>query len=73
MFDFYQSGDDALIMPRMRDLTSNLPSAEAYYRLGLVNSAQRYMFDIHVEYPQRKEKRSLYQAHRRVHAGERSL
>lgn len=46
MFDFYQSGDDALIMPRMRDLTSNLPSAEAYYRLGLVNSAQRYMFDI---------------------------
>ncbi|MBQ7420239.1 MAG: hypothetical protein IJV17_05825 [Prevotella sp.] len=46
MFDFYQSGDDALIMPRKRDLTSNLPSAEAYYRLGLVNSAQRYMFDI---------------------------
>lgn len=46
MFDFYQSGDDALIMPRMRDQTSNLPSAEAYYRLGLVNSAQRYMFDI---------------------------
>lgn len=46
MFDFYQSGEDALIMPRMRDQTSNLPSAEAYYRLGLINSAQRYMFDI---------------------------
>ena len=46
MFDFYQSGDDALAMPRHRDLTSNLPTAEAYYRLGLVNSAQRYMFDI---------------------------
>ncbi len=46
MFDFYQSGDDALIMPRVRDLTSNLPSAEAFFRLGLVNSAQRYMFDI---------------------------
>ena len=45
-FDFYQSGDDALIMPRHRDLTSNLPSAEAFFRLGLVNSAQRYMFDI---------------------------
>ena len=45
-FDFYQSGDDALIMPRHRDLTSNLPSAEAFYRLGLINSAQRYMFDI---------------------------
>lgn len=46
MFDFYQSGPDALIMPRFRDMTSDLPSAEAFWRLGLVNSAQRYMFDI---------------------------
>ena len=45
MFDFYQSGPDALIMPRTRDLTSMLPSAEAFWRLGMVNSAQRYMFD----------------------------
>jgi len=45
MFDFYQSGDDALIMPRTRDLTSMLPSAEVFWRLGMVNSAQRYMFD----------------------------
>ena len=45
MFDFYQSGEDALIMPRTRDLTSMLPSAEAFWCLGMVNSAQRYMFD----------------------------
>ena len=45
MFDFYQSGEDALIMPRVRDLTSMLPSAEAFWRLGMVNSSQRYMFD----------------------------
>lgn len=45
MFDFYQSGEDALIMPRTRDLTSMLPSAEAFWHLGMVNSAQRYMFD----------------------------
>ena len=45
MFDFYQSGEDALIMPRTRDLTSMLPSAETFWRLGMVNSAQRYMFD----------------------------
>lgn len=45
-FEFYQSGDDAIIMPRMRDQTSNLPSAEAFFRLGMINSAQRYMFDI---------------------------
>lgn len=46
MFSFYQSGHDALIMPSIRDMTSNLPSAEAFWRLGMVNSAQRYMFDI---------------------------
>lgn len=45
MFDFYQSGEDALIMPRVRDLTSMLPSAEVFWHLGMVNSAQRYMFD----------------------------
>jgi len=45
MFAFYQSGKDALIMPRVRDLTSMLPSAEAFWRLGMVNAAQRYMFD----------------------------
>jgi hypothetical protein len=45
MFDFYQSGEDALIMPRVRDLTSMLPTAEVFWRLGMVNSAQRYMFD----------------------------
>ena len=45
MFEFYQSGEDALIMPRIRDLTSMLPSAEAFWRLGMVNSALRYFFD----------------------------
>lgn len=45
MFDFYQNGEDALIMPYSRDNTSMLPTAEAFWRLGLVNSAQRYMFD----------------------------
>ena len=45
MFDFWQSGEDALIMPRIRDLTSMLPSAEAFWRLGMVNSALRYFFD----------------------------
>ena len=45
MFDFYQSDENALIMPRIRDLTSMLPSAEAFWRLGMVNSALRYFFD----------------------------
>ena len=45
MFDFWQSDENALIMPRIRDLTSMLPSAEAFWRLGMVNSALRYFFD----------------------------
>ena len=46
MFDFYQSGEDALLMPMRSDLISNMPTAEAFFRLGLVNSAQRYMSDM---------------------------
>lgn len=46
MFRFYQSGTDALLMPMMRDNTSNLPTAEAFYHLGMVNESLRYMFDI---------------------------
>ena len=45
MFDFYQSGEDALVMPSIRDLTSMLPTSEVFWHLGMVNSAQRYMFD----------------------------
>ncbi len=45
MFDFYQSGRDALFMPMIRDLTSMLPTAEVFWRLGMVNSSQRYMSD----------------------------
>ncbi len=46
MFDYYQSGEDALLMPMVRDLTSNIPTAEAFWHLGMVNSAYRYMHDL---------------------------
>lgn len=46
MFDYYQSGEDALIMPMIRDLTSNIPTAEVFWRLGMINSARRYMSDL---------------------------
>ena len=45
-FEFYQDGPSALIMPSVRDNFSNLPSAEAFYHLGMINSAKRYMYDI---------------------------
>ena len=45
-FDYWQSGEDALLMPMMRDNVSNLPTMEAFWRLGMVNSAQRYASDL---------------------------
>lgn len=46
MFRFYQSGSDALLMPAMNDNTSDLPTAEAFFRLGMINESLRYMSDI---------------------------
>ena len=45
-FDYWQSGEDALLMPMMRDNVSNLPTMEAFWRLGMVNSSQRYASDL---------------------------
>lgn len=46
MFIFKQSGTDALLLQSVRDNMSDLPTAEAFFRLGMINSALRYMFDI---------------------------
>lgn len=46
MFSFYQSGGDALVMPMVRDNTSNLPTMEAFFRLGMVSESMRYAFDL---------------------------
>lgn len=46
MFMFKQSGTDALLQKSIRDNMSDLPTAEAFFRLGMINSALRYMFDI---------------------------
>ena len=46
MFTSKQSGTDALLLQMVRDNMSDLPTAEAFWRLGMVNSAKRYMTDI---------------------------
>lgn len=46
MFTFYQSGEDALLAPRSRDNMAMYPTMEAFWRLGLVNSALRYATDL---------------------------
>jgi len=43
--DFWQSGQEGLVMPRVRDFISNVASYEVFWRLGFVNSSLRYAFD----------------------------
>ncbi|MBQ6064771.1 MAG: hypothetical protein IJK87_14290 [Prevotella sp.] len=44
-FDFFQHGMDGLLPPLERNFSSTLITAEAYFHLGLVNTAQRYAFE----------------------------
>lgn len=50
-FSFFQSGPDALVMTMVRDMTSNLPSMEAFYRLGMTSECLRYAFDLQESIP----------------------
>lgn len=45
MFGFYQNGTEGLLPEFQRDFTSPLPTSEAYYHLGMVNTAQRFTFE----------------------------
>lgn len=54
-FDFYQSGSDALILSMMRDQTSDMPSMEAFYHLGMINEALRYAYDMQESIPYNKK------------------
>ncbi len=45
MFEFYQNGTEGLLPEFQRDFTSPLPTAEAFYHLGMINTAQRFTFE----------------------------
>ncbi len=45
IFEFYQNGGEGLIPSFARDMTSPLSTAEIFYHLGMINDAQRYMFE----------------------------
>lgn len=45
LFEFYQNGAEGLFPTFTRDMTSPLPTAEAFYWLGMVNDAERYTFE----------------------------
>lgn len=44
-FDFYQRGGQGLLPPFERNYTTTLVTGEAYFQLGLVNTAQRFAFE----------------------------
>lgn len=45
LFDFYQNGAEGLFPAFSRDMTSPVPTAEIFFRLGMVNDALRYLFE----------------------------
>jgi len=45
MFEFYQNGTEGLLPEFQRDFTSPLPTGEAFYQLGMINTAQRFAFE----------------------------
>ena len=45
LFEFYQNGAEGLFPAFSRDMTSPVSTSEVFYRLGMVNDAERYMFE----------------------------
>lgn len=43
--EFFQNGPDGLFPPFSKDYFSTLTTAEVYFQLGLINTAQRYYFE----------------------------
>ena len=45
LFEFYQNGCEGLFPTFTRDMISPVSTAEIFFRLGMVNDAERYMFE----------------------------
>lgn len=45
MFSYYQNGVEGLLPTFERDFTSPLSTGEIYYHLGMINTAQRFVFE----------------------------
>lgn len=45
MFEFFQNGGEGLIPKFKRDISSPIISGEVFFRLGMINDAERYMYE----------------------------
>lgn len=59
-FEFFQNGPDGLLPGFVRDFTSPLPTAEAYWSLGMVNTAQRFIFEAQEAIPDHQKSARCY-------------
>ena len=60
MFNYYQNGTEGLLSNTNKDFISPLPVSEAYYRLGMINAAQRTTFEIMEAIPNYRKSGRLY-------------
>lgn len=60
LFQYYQNGPQGLLGDFVRDYTSPLSTAEAYYRMGMINTAQRFVFEAQEAIPDYQKSARCY-------------
>lgn len=61
LFEFYQHGGDGLIPEFALNMVTPIAPAEVYYRLGMVNECERYMFEAQEAIPNYRKSGRLTQ------------
>lgn len=59
LFEFYQNGGEGLLPTFTRDMISPVSTAEIFFRLGMVNDAERYMFEAQEAIPNHRKSARL--------------
>jgi len=59
IFEFYQNGGEGLLPTFTRDMVSPVSTSEIFYRLGMVNDAERYMFEAQEAIPNHRKSARL--------------
>ena len=60
-FEYFQNGPDGLLPPFVGDHTNPVSTSEIYWHLGMVNTAQRYMFEAQEAIPDFQKSARCYQ------------
>lgn len=55
LFEFFQNGGEGLFPTFTRDMTSPVSTSEIFFRLGMVNDAERYMFEAQEAIPNNRK------------------